>query len=134
MKVKIIRLLGDEIQTLGQWFVFDGIDKIFECKTLELAWKDNKQKISCIPCGTYMVKKTFSPSFKKDLYEILNVPGRSGIRIHPANYAAQLKGCIAVGQSFFDINKDGKKDITASQVTYENLDKLLPYEFELQII
>jgi hypothetical protein len=30
--------------------------------------------------------------------EILNVKGFSGIRIHPANLASQLEGCIAPGK------------------------------------
>ena len=133
MKVKIIRLLDDGFQTLGQLLVFDGLDKIFECKTLELSWKDNKSQISCIPTGVYHVKKTYSNTFQKELFQVMNVPGRDGIRIHAGNYVSQIKGCILPGQSFYDINKDSLKDVTSSQKTLENLEKLLIF-FELQII
>ena len=49
----------------------------------------------CIPIGTYQVKKTFSPKFQTDLFLVLNVEGRDGIRIHQANWMQQLHGCIA---------------------------------------
>jgi hypothetical protein len=49
----------------------------------------------CIPIGKYKVKKTFSPKFQTDLFLVLNVEGRDGIRIHQANWMQQLHGCIA---------------------------------------
>ena len=132
--VKHIRLEDDGMQTLGQWFVFDGLDKVFECKMLELPYKDNTRNISCIPKGIYKVEKTYSPRFKKSLYLVRDVPNRSGIRIHVANFNYQLKGCLAPGQSFYDINKDGLKDVTSSGNTLKHLHAILPNEFELEII
>ena len=44
--------------------------------------------IQLIPAGTYQVDYTWSPKFKKPLPEILNVPNRSGIRIHRGNNRA----------------------------------------------
>ena len=49
----------------------------------------------CIPIGEYKVKKTFSPKFQENLFLVLNVDGRDGIRIHQANWMQQLHGCIA---------------------------------------
>ena len=49
----------------------------------------------CIPIGKYKVKKTFSPKFQENLFLVLNVDGRDGIRIHQANWMQQLHGCIA---------------------------------------
>jgi hypothetical protein len=68
------------------------------CNTLELSCRrgDEKGKLA-IPEGKYLLQKTFSPRFKKDMWEVTNVPGRSGIRIHSANYASELDGCIAPG-------------------------------------
>lgn len=74
-------------------------------KTLELPWMDNKRNISCIPTGKYSCKFTYSPHFKTEMYLICNVPDRSGIRIHSANYAGDISkgykrdllGCIALG-------------------------------------
>ncbi len=65
------------------------------CKTIELPWLENRPRISCIPNGRYQVRKRCSVRFKWH-FEIIAVPGRSAILIHPANDAAQeLKGCIA---------------------------------------
>lgn len=66
--------------------------------TLELPWKDNAPKVSCIPAGLYGVGLTWSNRFKKPMLEILKVPERAGIRIHNANFAHELLGCVAVAR------------------------------------
>ena len=38
-----------------------------------------------------------SPHFKRDLPELLDVPGRDQILIHAGNYVSDSKGCILVG-------------------------------------
>ena len=91
----------------------------FACKSLELPWLNNQHDISCIPSGTYQVKWTFSLKFFKYTYEILNVPNRSGIRIHSGNYYNDLLGCIALGDSFADLNKDGLPDVANSRKTID---------------
>ena len=47
-----------------------------------------------IPAGTYPVERTFSPKFRKTLPEILNVPDRSGIRIHRGTLPEHSQGCV----------------------------------------
>ena len=67
----------------------------FICNTIELPWKKNETKVSCIPEGKYFIKKRYSNKFKWHL-EVLEVKKRSLILFHPANNALQeLKGCIA---------------------------------------
>lgn len=67
----------------------------FICNTIELPWKKNETKVSCIPEGKYFIKKRYSNKFKWHL-EVLDVKNRSLILFHPANNALQeLKGCIA---------------------------------------
>lgn len=63
--------------------------------TVELPWRDNKRRISCIPEGTYELRKRYSEKFKWH-FVLLDVPNRSCILIHPANDAQkELQGCIA---------------------------------------
>ena len=50
-----------------------------------------------IPAGTYEVRLTYSPRFKKYLPLLMNVPGRTGIRIHTGSKPEHSKGCILVG-------------------------------------
>jgi hypothetical protein len=54
-----------------------------------------------IPAGTYKVLLYDSPHFMREV-PLIDVPGRQYIEIHFANYAAQLKGCIAVGKELED--------------------------------
>ena len=51
--------LGPEI--LGHLMVFEdnsfgGSLMLFECKTLELEWKNNARNISCLPAGFFKIK------------------------------------------------------------------------------
>jgi len=63
--------------------------------SIELPWKNNQTGVSCIPEGRYELIKRFNDHFKRHL-EVLNVPQRDYILIHPANDALlELKGCIA---------------------------------------
>lgn len=65
------------------------------CSTIELPWKNNQPRISCIPEGKYPLIKRYSPHFNWHL-EVTDVPARELILIHPANDAiTELKGCIA---------------------------------------
>ena len=52
---------------------------------------------TAIPAGRYEVVITYSNRFKKHLPLLLNVPGYSGIRIHPGNSAADTAGCLLPG-------------------------------------
>jgi hypothetical protein len=65
------------------------------CAAIELPWKNNQPRISCIPEGKYTLIKRYSPRHGWHL-QVMDVPGRQYILIHPANNAAlELKGCIA---------------------------------------
>ena len=65
------------------------------CSAIELPWKNNEPQVSCIPEGTYELKKRYSKRFGNH-FKLIDVPNRSYILIHPANDALkELKGCIA---------------------------------------
>ncbi|WP_141259316.1 DUF5675 family protein, partial [Flavobacterium aquatile] len=65
------------------------------CNTIELPWKINETKVSCIPEGKYFIRKRYSQKFQWHL-EVLDVQNRSLILFHPANNALkELNGCIA---------------------------------------
>jgi len=129
----LIRLKENNKQTLGRLFIFNGLDIQYKCCTLELAWKDNKRNKSCIPTGEYTAKCRVSDKYG-DHYLIENVDMRDYILIHPANYYTELRGCIAVGHDFVDINKDGQNDLTYSKRTMRELLQAAPDGFELIIL
>lgn len=133
MHVKIQRIQKDYFQTLGILTIYD--DNNFpkwECRTLELPDKDNQGRISCIPEGTYTVVKRNSAKYG-DHFHIKDVPNRSYILVHNANYKRQLLGCIAVGLSHTDIDGDGHRDVTRSKSTLKDLNRELPDTFQLEI-
>ena len=60
------------------------------------AWKVDDQ--TAIPSGRYRLIITPSQRFGRPLPLLVDVPGFSGIRIHPGNAAIDTSGCILVGQ------------------------------------
>ncbi|AZI34115.1 DUF5675 family protein [Kaistella carnis] len=111
--------------------LFEGMEV---CKTIELPWLGNAPRISCIPEGTYLLRKRCSLKFKWH-FEVVAVPGRKDILIHPANHAAlELKGCIAPV-----LQHTGEGKGSSSRIALERLkDRLYPlldqgYEIRLII-
>ena len=129
----LIRLKENKKQTLGKLFLFNGLDLEYECCTLELPFNDNKRNISSIPTGDYKVKIRESEKYGLH-YQVENVEMRDYILIHPANYYTQLRGCIALGYKFYDINKDGEHDVTHSRRTMRHLLEIAPDGFNLIIL
>jgi len=133
MKVTITRSKLEDAQTLGALVLTnDEGKKLFNCKTLELPWLNNKRNESCIPLGNYKVVARQSARYNKH-YHIEDVPGRSFVLIHIGNYYTQTKGCILVGKSVSDINGDGYLDVTNSKSALQELLKLAPNGFDLEI-
>ena len=79
-------------------------EELLAC-TIELPWKQNAKRISCIPEGIYTLRRRYSEKFKWHLV-LLEVPERSGILIHPANDALkELQGCIAPVTAITEVGK-----------------------------
>jgi len=69
----------------GEWF----------CHSLEPP--PDRAEHPCIPAGQYEVILTVSKRFGRLLPLLVNVPGRSSIRIHRMNRAEDSEGCIGPG-------------------------------------
>lgn len=67
--------------------------------TLEDLWRNNERMVSCIPAGTYTVKRHVSPKFG-NCFRVEDVPGRSEILIHAGNTHVDTHGCILLGLMF----------------------------------
>lgn len=120
MKAYLIRLDEGIEQTLGHFTLYDGLEKVFECVTLELPYEENLTDISCVNKGVYEVTHRYSEKYKNHL--ILNdVPNRRYILIHYGNYNTDTEGCVLVGSRFAQINQDSLLDITSSRRTLSEL-------------
>ena len=108
MKLRLLRRFKGEDYTIGSLFV----NGEYLCDTLEDKVRDyNKDgdledagetKIfgqTAIPYGTYKVRLTMSPKFKRLLPIVLNVRHFTGIRIHKGKTAKHTHGCILPGEN-----------------------------------
>jgi len=109
-------------------------------KTGELPWRNNARGKSCVPAGTYLVEWDPSPKYGHK-YELRNVPGRTTILIHAANFVgdedkgfqAEVDGCIALGSAISPI--EGQMAVRGSRDAVEDFEKLMGLEpFTLEII
>lgn len=105
----------------------------FLCFNLELPDLDNQTNISCIPEGDYHFHVRHSNKNKGFVIELEDVPDRTNIQIHSANFTKQILGCIAVGDSIKYLNKDSIPDVTNSRNTLKKLLKLVSDSGEIKI-
>lgn len=142
MKLLLKRFYKGSEYSVGHLYHEDNGQMIYLCDTMEdkdrglkKSWPlkqimDVKVKgETAIPLGTYEIIPSVSPKFRYRVWgkkyngivpEVKNVPGFSGIRIHPANKATELLGCVAPGKNTI------KGQVTQSQATYYALmDKYL---------
>lgn len=121
--------------TIGRLY----IDGAYFCDTLEDTdrgltqsmplWQIEQKKVygqTAIPTGSYDVIMTYSPKFASRSWAkpysgrlplVNNVPGFSGVRVHPGNDHTQTLGCLLVGRN----TVVGK--VTQSADTFEKLMK-----------
>lgn len=97
--------IGDDI-----WYSLEDHDRgLDDTMSLDQIASLKEYGKTCIPYGTYKVVITQSARFtkmkRKPVFtpQLLNVKGFDGIRIHPANFASQLEGCIAPGLKFDEV-------------------------------
>lgn len=135
-KAVLERFESDQYGTFGNFTTDSG----FHVYSMELNWDDNRENTSCIPVGEYNCVMHESPKFGR-VYIVENVPNRSQILIHPANWAGdtklnlrcQLNGCIALGRAIGDVI--GQKGLLSSRDAVEGLKNDMEERyFKLEII
>lgn len=107
MKLTLKRIALRSTYTIGRLY----IDGNYFCDTLEDTIRDlnkngkfdnGEKKIkrkTAIPYGTYEIKWTYSPRFKKYTPQLMNVPSFEGIRIHSGNSNTDTEGCLLLGEN-----------------------------------
>lgn len=115
MKLELKRRWLTAEATVGELYV----DGAFECFVCEDRYRPPPEpKVfgkTAIPNGTYEVRITPSPRFKRDLPLLLQVPGYEGVRIHPGNTAADTEGCLLPGC------RRGVDQVLESRVAFDRL-------------
>ena len=125
MTYALQRLSDSGNETFGE--LLDEDDRHL-CVTIERSADDPIHP--CIPPGTYDFYRFQSPH-NGDVWRTDSVPNRTLIEIHAANFAYQLEGCIAVGDT---IGKIGDTPaIFNSKMTLAKLRAILPDKFTLTV-
>lgn len=133
MEMIIFRTTNEHEQRLGKGFLVKENGEVpFDFYTLELADRENKRSISCIPAGVYKVIKRRSLRFGLH-FHVQNVPNRELILIHVGNSYRNTNGCILVGTSLKNIDSDETTDVVNSIEAMRWLLGLLPDSFILKI-
>lgn len=112
--------------TLGLLTVWNSQGDRFDCFTVELPWRVNQPNRSCIAAGLYPYKKIISPSKKREVLRLEDVPGRDLINVENANYVSELRGCIAVGDKLEFLNSDPIPDAANAVQTLNRLLAFVP--------
>jgi hypothetical protein len=131
--VRLERLLFGPAGTFGKMAIDD---TGFSCWTVERPGfpfvSENEAGLACIPAGEYAIKlgvfhrNTPTPVDDYPAYEVLNVPGRSLIKIHKANFPTDVKGCIGLGMNLGELN--GHPAVLSSSGAYDAFMKVLANE------
>lgn len=107
MKLTLKRIALRPTYTIGKLY----IDDVYFCDTIEDTVRDlnkngkfdnGEKKVhskTAIPYGTYEIKWTYSPRFKKYTPQLMSVPSFEGIRIHAGNTSADTEGCLILGKN-----------------------------------
>lgn len=128
------RFSDDGKQTLSHVTIVEDEYALYTFCGMELPDKGNIKQFSCIPIGVYdCVKVEASASIPYEHISILNVPNRSGVCIHKANFSRQLRGCLAIGDKHVDIDNDKLLDIRNSGKAFKVLLTMMPDKFKLEI-
>ena len=145
MKATLVRFRHDEVQTLGLFTIYK-VDSQYEdmplgsFMTLELAWRDNQRRISCIPEGKYELHPWQSAKFGKCLRVTMPggdatiTGGRTGILMHKGNRFDQILGCILPGLILEDLNNDGHLDVKYSQAAMTAITDLITEVIPFEIL
>ncbi len=117
------------ISTPGR--LFDSNNLLF-CQTVERPHQTFGGNHPAIPEGVYKALRYASP-VHGNVWMLQDVPGRSEIEIHVANWPSELLGCIALGQDFSCHMTDTQWGVGHSQVAFDRFMMATAGENELEI-
>ena len=87
---------------------------LYQGYSVENPWLQNCPWHSCIPEGHYVMKLGWYNKGGYAAYELLDVPGRTLIKIHIANKASEVDGCVGLGGGVTSVFHDNVEELRVS--------------------
>lgn len=147
MKLQIHREPSTDEGTFGKALLLDDENQIVgRYESLELPDRGNQHAISRILAGIYKADLYDSPHFRRKVYLLDDVPGRSSVEIHPANWGgdislgwhSDLRGCMALGRGRAEMTPPdtgrSQKAITSSTAALNELIELAGTPLTVEIL
>lgn len=125
MELILKRMHKGEGFTEGKLIWMDGDSPTPLCDTLEPQWRDlrnGEAKVmgkTAVPEGRYRIVLYYSPTFKRTMPYLCDVPDFSKVMIHPGNSSADTKGCILLGK------KTISGWVSHSRMTFDTVFKMM---------
>lgn len=94
-RLELTRYVDDGQATLGRLRLIENHSEPWY--TIERPWRENQRNVSCIPLGTYLIVPRHYHRGGYPAWEVEDVPDRSMILFHIANWAHDVEGCIGIG-------------------------------------
>jgi len=137
--VRLVRQASTKQGTPGRLYATG-----FTCDTLEPPAPEHRAEHPRIGARTYLCKKIGSPRFP-GRYVVMAVPYRSGIVLHPGNYAgdesegwqSDSDGCIFLGRAaeLINANQKRQKAVVLSRSTLAGFESIMGgRDFFLEVI
>lgn len=103
--MQVVHIKRNNESDHGSFGVLSAPEVGFSCFTGELPWKGNRNRVSCIPVGVYIVRIRQSPKYGT-IFHLTDVEGRTYILIHWGNFCGDVEkglkshtaGCILLGK------------------------------------
>ena len=140
MRLLLKRDFDDGSCSLGKLSLHDLLGNVlWSCETIERPWiggvVGGQPGRSCVPIGSYKLEKHDSEAHPRTWalvnhdvgvahFPTAGVP-RAACLIHPANFAFELRGCIAPGEARL---KADNWQVLRSRLAFSKLRELLPWE------
>lgn len=122
--MKTFKIVREYLEKGTRGRLYDG--ESFFCHTIERS-KDDLE-FPCIEEGWYIAKRYHSPANKCVVWLLQDVPNRSMIEFHIANYPHELRGCIAPGKHTILADEPG---VTDSAIAFHEFMTLTAEESEI---
>lgn len=155
MRLTLVRTYKGSDCTLGEMTVTDlSAAELLKVKTIEKPWVPSKVSLggekgrSCVAPGLYRLECHNSEAHPRTwalvnpLLGVVHWPiegnelDRTVVLIHPANYASELRGCIAPGINTYEDPARGVRMVTKSREAMKAIQNLLTWsdDHDIKII